>query len=71
MERLFEVLKNNSFAMDEATLGNVTAHAWQDAQYSREASVVAKVLADYSEYANYTILQLKERFPDEARVLKS
>jgi len=41
---------------------HVTAMTWQDAQYSSAASETAKILADYSEYANYTIGELKERY---------
>jgi len=43
---------------------HVTSMTWQDAQYSREAANAAKILAEYAEYANYTIGELKERFGD-------
>lgn len=55
-------LANNGFAQDHVTLGYVTAMTWQDAQYSSEASANAKTLADYAEFANYTIKELKERY---------
>jgi hypothetical protein len=55
-------LANNGWAKDEVKLVHVTAMTWQDAQYSPAASENAKILADYAEYANYTIAELKERY---------
>jgi hypothetical protein len=57
MERLMNALANNCWAKDEVKLVHVTAMTWQDAQYEN-----AKILADYAEYANYTIAELKERY---------
>jgi hypothetical protein len=62
MERLMNALANNGWAKDHVKLVHVTAMTWQDAQYSSAASETAKILADYSEYANYTIGELKERY---------
>ena len=65
MERLMKALATNGHAKnDNVTLGMVTANTWQDAQYSPGASDAAKFLADYSEYANYTIGELKQKFLD-------
>lgn len=58
MERLMSVLATIGFAKDDATLKYVTAMTWQDPN----ASELAKFLADYSDYANYTIGELKELF---------
>jgi len=64
MERLMNALATNGFAKNNVTLMHVTSMTWQDAQYSREAANAAKILAEYAEYANYTIGELKERFGD-------
>lgn len=65
MDRLRTALATNIHAQnDNLTLKQVTANTWKDAQHSWEASEAAKVLADYAEYANYTITELKQKFSD-------